>query len=53
MGLPADLDLQKVNSLGGKLVRSLVRQIDGEVEINSISGTVFKVIFPGKKSDFN
>lgn len=53
VGLPAELDLQKVKSLGLKIVRSIVRQIDGEVEINSIGGTEFKVIFPVKKSDFN
>jgi PAS domain S-box-containing protein len=46
IGLPADIDLKKTDSLGLKLVNALVSQIDGELEINSDGGTEFKVIFP-------
>ncbi len=53
VGFSIKPDLKKVKSLGLKLVRSLVRQIDGEVEINSIDGTEFKIIFPPRKHDID
>ncbi len=49
VGCSPDPDLQKIKSLGLKLVRSLARQIDGEVEISNINGTEFKIIFPLNK----
>ena len=53
VGFSAQPDLKKIKSLGLKLVRSLVRQIDGEVEINSIGGTEFKIIFPINKYEYD
>ncbi|KJH70459.1 PAS domain S-box protein [Aliterella atlantica] len=53
VGLPANIDLEKVKTLGLKLVRSLVRQLDGKVEITSDRGTNFKISFPAKKCDIN
>ena len=46
VGFSTEPDLKKVKSLGLKLVRSLVRQLDGEIEINNINGAEFNIIFP-------
>ncbi len=53
VGFPDDFDLEKVKSLGLKLVRSLIRQIDGKIEINNSSGALLKIVFPVKKCDIN
>lgn len=53
VGLPANIDLQQVKTLGLKLVRSLVRQLDGKVEISNNRGAEFKIVFPVKKCDIN
>ncbi|MEO1652611.1 MAG: histidine kinase dimerization/phosphoacceptor domain -containing protein, partial [Bacteroidota bacterium] len=44
-GLPKDLNLEKVNSLGLKLVNILSRQLRGTVEILEGPGTVFFIHF--------
>ena len=49
VGFSTEPELKNIKSLGLKLVRSLVRQLDGEVEINNINGTEFKIIFPLNK----
>jgi PAS domain S-box-containing protein len=46
VGFSTEPDLKNIKSLGLKLVRSLVRQLDGEVEINNINGAEFNIIFP-------
>ena len=44
-GLPEDLDLEHSETLGLRLVRSLVDQIDGTIELHSNGKTEFKIIF--------
>ncbi|MBZ8180359.1 sensor histidine kinase [Oscillatoria salina] len=48
IGLPADFDLEMSESLGLQLVTNLTNQLEGQIEINSQTGTVFKIIFPKK-----
>ena len=45
IGLPKGLDLNNLESLGLLLVKILTEQIEGELIINSINGTEFKIIF--------
>ncbi len=45
VGIPKDLDLQDTDSLGLKLVTTLVEQIDGAIELNRAGGTEFKITF--------
>ncbi len=45
IGLPKELDLTKIKSLGLLLVNSLTEQIDGKITINRDHGTEFKIIF--------
>ncbi|HSM80521.1 MAG TPA: PAS domain S-box protein [Nodosilinea sp.] len=48
VGLPKDLQLQRVSSLGLSLVRNLAQQIGGEVAIAPQPvGTAFQITFPG------
>lgn len=49
VGLPADLDIKNTNSLGLKLVNGLVTQLKGNINLNSSSGTEFKIGFTGVK----
>lgn len=44
-GLPEDIDLETVDSLGLKLVNNLVNQIDGDISIDRSHGTEFKISF--------
>jgi two-component sensor histidine kinase len=44
-GLPKDFDETKLNSLGLKLVRMLIEQLDGSVTIQSGKGTSFYIRF--------
>ena len=46
IGFPQDIDYKNTDSLGLRLVTSLTEQIDGEIELNNISGTSFKITFP-------
>ncbi|MDX2217363.1 MAG: PAS domain S-box protein [Oculatellaceae cyanobacterium bins.114] len=46
IGLPADLNIHKTDSLGLRLIRALSRQLNGQWEIYNEHGTVFKIIFP-------
>ena len=46
VGLPPGLELEKVQTLGLQLVRTLARQINGQVEIARRDWTEFKVRFP-------
>ena len=45
VGLPGDLDLQTTETLGLQLVTALVQQLDGALELERGSGTVFKISF--------
>lgn len=44
-GLPADLDVSRLPSLGLKLVSKLAGQLGGELNIQRGNGTVFEVVF--------
>jgi PAS domain S-box-containing protein len=48
IGLPEDLDLLKTGTLGMQLIRNLVRQIDGELELKRLNGTEFRIKFTYK-----
>ena len=45
IGFPKDLDFQKTETLGLQLVGTLVRQLDGTIELDRITTTEFKIIF--------
>ncbi|MFO7446352.1 MAG: histidine kinase dimerization/phosphoacceptor domain -containing protein, partial [Ignavibacteriaceae bacterium] len=45
ISIPENLDIKKVNSLGLKLVSSMVQQLDGSIEISRDTGTQFKISF--------
>jgi two-component sensor histidine kinase len=45
VGLPSDLDWQNASSLGLRLVWMLTQQLQGVLEVNTDSGTTFKVTF--------
>jgi PAS domain S-box-containing protein len=49
IGFPKNIDYKKTDSLGLQLVNNLVKQIDGEIELNNLDGTEFKIIFPEVK----
>jgi PAS domain S-box-containing protein len=49
IGLPKDLHPQTLSSLGLRLVYSLVKQIQGNVELRDESGTSFRIIFRDQK----
>ena len=44
-GLPRDLDINKSESLGLKLVKILTRQIKGELNVKSEKGAIFTISF--------
>jgi PAS domain S-box-containing protein len=48
IGFPEGYDFDNNDSLGLQLVSSLVRQIEGKLEIIAKDGTKFKIIFPHK-----
>lgn len=45
IGFPESLDFRRTDSLGLKIVNSLVDQIEGEITLDSTKGTEFKIIF--------
>ena len=45
VGFPEHVDFRKSPSLGLTLVRSLVEQLDGAIELDSREGTAFTVTF--------
>jgi len=49
IGIPKDLDIESTKSLGLKLVKLFVDQIDGSIEINRTVGTSFKILFSVSK----
>jgi two-component sensor histidine kinase len=48
VGLPAGLDGGKTESLGLKLVKMLVKQINGTITLDRTAGTLFRMVFPLK-----
>ena len=44
-GIPEDLELENVESLGLQLVSTLVDQLDGEIELKRSQGTEFRITF--------
>ncbi len=48
IGLPEDVDFQNTGSLGLRLVKILVNQINGELHINKSEGTSFTIEFTKK-----
>ncbi|MDD1705658.1 MAG: PAS domain S-box protein [Methanoregulaceae archaeon] len=51
IGIPAEMDIYKTNSLGFKLIRSLVLQLNGSVLVRSDGGTEVIVEFPLQSSE--
>jgi len=45
-GLPDDFELSQAQSLGLKLVRGLVKQLDGTLEVDGTDGTKYTITFP-------
>ncbi|EKF86393.1 PAS domain S-box protein [Methanobacterium formicicum] len=48
-GFPSDLDFNNTNSLGLKLVNTLVQQLDGEIKLVNGSGTSFHITIHEQK----
>lgn len=46
VGTPEGFDLQRVTSIGLKVFLGLLRQIDGQVELERDAGTAFHIRFP-------
>lgn len=49
VGLPADLQLDKLTTLGLQIVIDLVKQLEGQLEIKREKGTSFVIVFPRKR----
>jgi len=49
-GLPGDIDLKKVESLGLQLVETLSTQIGASIQITTVPGlgTAFAITFPAR-----
>ena len=45
VGLPENLDMENVETLGLKMVKILVNQLKGTLEVDRTNGTRFKIIF--------
>ncbi len=45
IGLPDDLDVENIDSLGLQLVYTLVEQIDGSIDLDTTNGTKFTITF--------
>jgi two-component sensor histidine kinase len=45
-GLPGDLDLEKSETLGLRLIKMLSHQINGSIELDRSVGTAFRLKFP-------
>ena len=45
IGIPEEIEFDKLESLGLKLVFQLTTQINGKIEINRSNGTEFKILF--------
>jgi PAS domain S-box-containing protein len=45
IGLPPDMELHQVESLGLQLVTMLTKQLEGSIELDRSNGTAFKIVF--------
>ena len=45
MGIPENIDIEGLDSLGLQLVTTLVKQLDGELELKRNNGTEFTIRF--------
>lgn len=50
IGIPEEKDINKNTTLGLMLVKSLVDQLDGKLDVNKSNGTIFQISF--KKMDY-
>ncbi len=46
VGLPARMDLGATETMGLQVVTTLVKQLDGKIEVERHGGTAFKITFP-------
>ena len=44
-GIPQNMELESLESLGLQLVSILVNQLDGKIELNRAHGTEFRITF--------
>ena len=51
IGIPENIDIEDLNSLGIQLVTSLVDQLDGELELKRNNGTEFTIRFTVTEKD--
>lgn len=51
VGIPEELDIEDIDSLGFQLVISLVDQLDGELELKRNNGTEFTIRFTATEKD--
>ena len=51
IGIPQNLDIQELDSLGLQLVTTLVNKLGGELELKSKNGTEFVIRFKVTKKD--
>jgi PAS domain S-box-containing protein len=49
VGLPKDLEIDALDSLGLQLVHMLTEQLNGRIDLDRECGTKFAVVFPGSK----
>jgi two-component sensor histidine kinase len=45
VGIPEELDIEELDSLGLQLITALVNQLDGELDIKRNNGTEFVIRF--------
>jgi two-component sensor histidine kinase len=45
MGFPENIDFRNTSSLGLQLVNELVKQLEGNIELNIDNGTEFVIVF--------
>jgi two-component sensor histidine kinase len=50
IGLPQKIDIKNVDSMGFQIIKDLVSQLQGKIEVDRQRGTKFKIFFslPGK-----
>ena len=48
IGIPDKIDFTKTDTLGLQLVNNLIKQLGGSIELDTSSGTLFKMSFPKK-----
>jgi two-component sensor histidine kinase len=46
VGLPADVNFRATDTMGLQVVTTLVKQLDGKIELERRGGTAFEITFP-------